>query len=222
VKCPGSSAAVSTQTGTKAVPSFFQFRSPFFFSSSTNGNRLTASFVLRGSVTGCYNLVLRTAGVEKYQSLNISVSIRSDNTKPPAPALVESLFSDDCVNVLFTFDSETDEGGTTVVTSADGLFNCSMLLLFSKSDEVLCFWKTKSVISTSASSLHALSIGVNDSVTLRGQAVRAACVQAAAVCAAYDFAASSTVRVKSPVSPLPPTASLSSARLIEGCDSLST
>jgi hypothetical protein len=174
--------------------------------------RLTAlasgNYTVQASVSGLsadeYSVVFR--GTTR-------LTVPAADALPPAPQLVEAVFSNDGGFVTLSFDSATDQG------SQYGTFPCRALLRFTGDSNAGCQWYSASQLRIyPAVTDTSTAVGVRSNTTMLPNKVRARCV--AARCATYAPVAATTVLVSAPSNPAVPSVVVSVPSSISGCNSL--
>eukprot|EP01033_Poteriospumella_lacustris_P011065 gene11065-7872_t len=169
--CNGTIAASTTSVTT--VPSSFRFY--------PNSTDFSASFVVRGTATGCYTVVGATTGLS-YQQASVTLSIVNVNLAPPVPKISRILFSDDLLKLLVVFNVATDQGASRFTSAS---FNCSAIVLYPGATGSVCSWINTTTLVASLSQIGSGSGPVpGDTVTLRPNIVKAAC-ESSTSCGSY-------------------------------------
>jgi ribosomal protein L14 len=141
------------------------------------------------------------------------ITVLPRNATPPAPTVLTARFSSDGAFLAVNFDSATDRSGLGL-----GIFNCSYLFAFSRSNEASCQWNDASTsISVSLSSDSILTVG--DTIHLLQHRVRPYC-SASFNCSAWLYSPLQNIIIEAPSSVTLPSVSVSSPSSIGSCDSL--
>jgi hypothetical protein len=125
----------------------------------------TGQVLVRGNITGCYQLrALQSGGLaadsgateaDSYQGLNITFTMRLANAAPDPPLLFSAVFNNEGDQMLLSFNSRTDKGAgigavgklSSQTFSSQVLFNCSNIFLFHHATRTSCKWLTESLVS---------------------------------------------------------------------------
>lgn len=205
--CNGS--IISSTTSVSAVPSNFRFLS--------NSSSLTATFVARGSVVGCYTVVASTIG-QNYAQARVTFNLVNINIQPALPRLTTVLFSNDLTQLIAIFNAATDKGVSRFSSSS---FNCSSILLFPGSNSAICSWINSTALGAKLNQASTSPVGplVGDTAILRANIVKAAC-DSATSCASYSTIQRTSTAISNALNPLVPTAILVGPRSVAACSSL--
>jgi len=199
----------------------------FVFTSTSSS--LYASYIVRGS-PGCYTVNLTSSDAagsgsivtgELYGHIEVPLlTIRSLTSPPDPPELTLAQFSNDGRYIYITMDSATDMGASAGIPNYSRTFDCSYLLQVngnSITDGSVCQWPNSSMVQMSESTAE-----MYDSISLVLNTLEPACPSTTTDCSAYPLNAntSNPVTLAAPASPIKPTASVSTASSIGGCDDI--
>ena len=190
---------------------------PSSISFTADSNMLSGSFYISASssFSGDYYLVLNTTGAsaDEYYVVNKTVEILSSAAPPPAPILVDAIFSGSGSSLILTFDSDTNLANITSVT-----WDCTLLLSFTGDSRTKCIWLSDSVISVQFDvydpSLSYVSVG--DSITLSANVLTAMCC-ATCNCSAYSYNDAAVLTIAAPEDILEPEVKLISPTEVSSC-----
>jgi len=213
VNCATPTASLQIQSDAVAIPRLFSF--------DKYSRSLDASFILRGTVKGCYFLqavVVSPSNKDRYLPVNASFTVESWRVVPDAPLLKSATFSVDgyAINVLFT--ASTDRAIIALSNNSLQQFNCSLLLKFPAAGRSRCRWTSDSVLTALVGVATTLPI-VGDVMQLLPQTVRAACI-VGTDCSAYPGNAAASVRIVAPLFAMKPVVLISSMAYVSYCDNL--
>lgn len=202
--CSGTTVALPG-TNTTALSSTVKI-SPRTFVFYRNSSSLTASFVIRSITTGCYLLSISSRGSDKYKSFNSFLYCQSIE-QPSVPRLQSIQLSSDGTNLLFLFDSDTNQG-EKYITSTLYAFDCHILVFFPGSMNSSCVWKSYSQLSAIITS--SIIVNVGDNAGIFGSRITAKC-RLTDDCSSYSPCATSNVKILAPTISIRPTVYLSSS-----------
>eukprot|EP01035_Chromulina_nebulosa_P021814 gene21814-28232_t len=171
-----------------------------------NSSSLTATFMIRSITTGCYLLSISSRGSDKYKSVNNFFYCQSYE-QPSVPRLHSVQLSSDGTNLLFLFDSDTNQG-EKYITSELYAFDCHKLVFFPGSTNSSCVWVSYSQLSAIITSSSIVNVG--DNAGIFGSRITAKC-RLADDCSSYSYCAQSIVRILAPTVSIRPTVYLSSS-----------
>lgn len=210
VVCSGS-MVVASNPDVVLLPSSFQFYA--------NSTSLTAEFVARGTVVGCYNVKATVAGNWYYSSTNFTFGIRNVRTAPSVPNIVSVIFSSDGTALWFSFDSPTDRGSSAIGDFASQ-FNCSKIASFSGSGKSMCRWFNNTAMIASLPNGNSGKLpSVGDIVTMKGNIVKAQCVSGTN-CNTYGAVKVTTLVLLRPSSPLLPIVTVVAPNVMTRCEDM--
>ena len=211
VTCPGSIAPVAGSDA-NILPKVFEF--------DATSTSLVGSFVVRGTVSGCYEVsgVGTSDGADAYEPLTISTEIRNLRVAAEPPQLSSAQFSNTGRELIVKFDSDTDRA-VTVLLNTYSSFNCSSVVLFPSSNSASCRWDSskqlRATVATTAGSETTVLPSIGDDITLRRSRIRAACVSG---CELYQYSSGGTVSLEAPSQSPIPEAVLGAASVVGSCD----
>jgi len=185
----------------------------------TSSSNLAGRFILSGSalLEGVFTIELKPSGTSSgdYESnIFITTTVLSSATKAPAPALLSAKFDNSGASITVTFDSATNRA---LISKQS--FPCSDLLAFVNVNFTTCSWKSSSVVHVvfTTAPVNTLLLNVGDTLFLRANLVKAACI-APADCTFYDLAHRQSVPVLIAETPVVPNVRVRVPALISGCD----
>ena len=226
---------VSAFTGISSLYSQTMFPALFVVNSAT----ASASSVLQASLPALpngfysYNVVLSGDSASEYTVVYTNnqqqLQVLSANAEPPVPALTQAVFAKDGSYVSISFSTSTNRGSTA--TS----FLCSALFDFACASTSNCQWTDSSTVLAyvqvpSSPALGASCAGVHSTLKLLATAVVKAKCQApndngnGDACPTYSTwktAASTSVLIQRPASPVSPSVAISAPSVIGSCDDFS-
>lgn len=198
--------------------------SAFTFLSSTTS--LRGSFILVASsvtLSGTLRVSLRVSGPSASQYFtpsNITVSLLSTFSPPPAPTLRSSYFSNSGTSIFIRFDSNTDLAGKSVSSA----FPCSDLFSFPSASSTSCVWSNNThVEATFSRGVSEASLpNVGDTVVVLANRIKALCTSTdPLICGAYVYTPSTVnATISGPTSAVIPNVVLNLPAAIGGCDNL--
>lgn len=210
VKCASSSSKLGS-TDAKVLP-------PTIIFDSTSLD-LTASIIVRGTVTGCYILIATGSsdGFDIYDPAVVYFQLLNFRSSPNAPILTNVLFSDKGNSLLFIFDSSTDRGFNKI-KNYETLFDCSLIVLFPGSESSECKWNNiKTLEADFRSSI--LKPNVADIASLIGGVLKAACVEGTN-CGSYPTNIAYSTKIATAQNPALPIPILISSPIVAACDNI--
>jgi hypothetical protein len=190
----------------------------FSFAGTTLSGIYNLSVVLSGNSSDSYNI--------EYSNGN-SLEVIDLENQPPIPTLSFAKFSNDGSAVFIGFDVATDRGIVAGLTCVS-VFPCSLLFRFGPGSGgygaslASCQWNSDVTGVTAIPSASYPLYSDNSSISLHGDLVRAACPSgvATSVCKGFSAAASATVVIAAPTSPIVPRVKVSLPNTIGACNSL--
>ena len=179
----------------------------------------TVAYV-HSSMSGVYSLNVKLSGsssslYEVVYPQGRVVTILGEEDQPAPSRCVSAIFSDTGGFITLSFDVSTNMGQLPTV------FKCSRVVSF-RDVKVLdprCVWRSNRVLELYSSGDGGL--GVGETVTVVGDAVKAECVSIVGpTCAKWAFSPSQTLILKPSLNPVRPTVQISGPRVIGSCSSL--
>jgi len=166
-----------------------------------------------------FRLVLSGDAVDEYSviySSNQQLRVLSSGETPPVPQLRQAIFSDDGSYLTISFNTNTNQGDTM------SSFQCKELFEFTCSSVSRCQWMDYSTIRAYIYQLSPDSICAKpgDTLTLSSTASIKAKCQSTSSCSSYLSALSTSLILKSPITAIVPTISISAPSIIGGCDTI--
>ena len=179
-------------------------KSGFVFSSGS-GSKLSGQFYLQGlpTLAGSYLVSLNVTGVGAGDYFAVSsqqVQVLSSRDPQPAPVVQSAIFSDSGTSITVIFNTGTDFGGGSGLKS----FSCDQMFIFNR-------------IGSSALSIQSLDINPGDVIWLLDSIYRVSCSSSAAVCNKNLQNVFQIITISSPVNPIQPSVSISSAKVVTNC-----
>jgi hypothetical protein len=187
---------------------------PPFFPSIVSYSSSSPSFSLTSLGSGNYTLqaVLSGSDGEKYRVIfpegNFFL-VKAVNVEPTLPRLEGATFSGNGLLVNAKFSSPTDQGSLT------SEFRCSKLLPFAGSQDSTCSWSNSMTLQITLGGKVRLRVGSR--LTLLGGLVRAQCLLNSIQCASWRTIPDTSVVLKPPLSPVLPTISITSPKVLGVC-----
>jgi hypothetical protein len=211
VSCTTGAIVSGSSSDAVALPSYYNFTSV-----STS---LTGSFVVRGSVTGCYRLSVFTTGPTTYKPLNTTFAIRGMRQPPPVPKAVSAVLSSDGQQLSVSFDFATDQGFAKFPGFSASSFNCSKIFQFQYSAKSSCSWINSTTLVLRLPIFNSFTSISGTFITVLGGVVRAECL-AGTSCGSYPFVSATTLKIQLPTNVLLPTVVLTAISALSPCDNV--
>ena len=190
---------------------------PNIFSFDSFSIELSSNILISG-YPGCYKLNIADTD-NLFKSNVLILSILSESTPLPPPKVASAIFSDDGLQILLLFDSQTDKGATTV-TNFDSSFDCSILLIFTGGRYSKCQWTSSQQLRIILGSNIPLSelVNIGDTISVKPNMIKGICGQSNCL---YAFNPSYLQVILSPPSnPINPQPSLSAPTIVGQCDKI--
>lgn len=192
---------------------------PAYRDVSSSDKALDASFALlpvNVSLAGRFSLSLWIVGPSATEYYNVTNFATFNVTKLsvdaiPAPSIAEAVFADNGLSVFVTFDSNTNLGGRSLSSS----WPCRDFFNFSYASATSCRWINQTSLSFTL--LRTSTLRPGDTIDLRSNVVRAACI--VSNCQSLSNNSAQTVVVSGPRSPLVPSPAIAVSRIVNPCSS---
>lgn len=196
------------------LPSIFTVTSlspaKFFYSSWPAMSKGMYEFrlVLSGDAFGEYSVIY---------SSSQQLRVLSSGDTPPVPQLIQAIFSDDGSYLTISFDTNTNQGNTM------NSFQCNELFEFTCSSVSRCQWIDYATVRGYIYQLSSSSICAKPGDTLNlssSASIEAKCQFTSGDCSSYLSVQSTSLILKSPITAIVPTISISAPSIIGGCDTI--
>ena len=220
----------------------------FEYSAESSSSSKLYNFLVRdGGTNGCFKITINQAkstvnvnsGIVTYVPMPSTdsryvfnpaskiIQIVNNDVLLTFPTLTKATFSRDALYLEHTFSADTNRALPLLLAKhpnyrMGSAFNCSLIIVFTGSDDAQCQWLTDSFLRAKLSSA-VLYPTIGEKATLRANIIKAACKSMVdpSICARYTAASTPQwVTIDGAANPIAPEASLNTAPSVGLCDNV--